>query len=466
MIRMRRIPTMITAVHTKSCYFRYELLLFLVIVFHATLLQGQINTFQRAYYQSQSNFGTCVKELSDSSYIVGGRRYGTPLMQTHLWHLNKQGDIKNVFSLCGGGVIGMITDKDDRIKITGASTACNGSGGDVFLTELDTTGNITFSHLFGTSGIDRGEDLIQIDSIRYILACYNNPNPDLYCVDTSGTVIWSQSYGLSGLYRIKRNLEGGYFICGNAGGGFVDPMYVAKIDSLGNVIWYKTFYNPNSEIFTDIEPTPDSGVIAVTDFNGLYKISATGDSVWKKTMNGPSQRLITNSDGDILIIGGGMRLTKVDTSGTILWSYTYWIYPVVVGVLSYDGWDVIQTSDGGYLLVGEIDSLGTKNLYVVKTDSLGQVTTGLSEINPSAQTQCYPQPFTEETIITFTAADGLPISGNHTLEIFTSLGQKVREETISAFPYHFHRNRLPSGLYVYTITHPGEIPVTGKMVVE
>ena len=430
----------------------------------------QSANWAKVYRLNAPSRGVAVKELNSGHYIIGAEYTSINQLPNRmiLFKTDEKGDSLNSIILCGSvtGDIELNPTKDEVVIVGTASSCIPNVQSDIVYYRLDTAFNLIDTALFGNSGLDKGKRIITDYDSGYVMACYNTSYPDLLNFDKNGNTIWSKSYGLSGLTSIKRNLEGGYFICGNAGGGFVDPMYVANIDSLGNVIWYKTFYNPNSEIFTDIEPTPDSGVIAVTDFNGLYKISATGDSVWKKTMNGPSQRLITNSDGDILIIGGGMRLTKVDTSGTILWSYTYWIYPVVVGVLSYDGWDVIQTSDGGYLLVGEIDSLGTKNLYVVKTDSLGQVTTGLSEINPSAQTQCYPQPFTEETIITFTAADGLPISGNHTLEVFTTQGQKVREETIYNFPFHFHRNRLPSGLYVYTITHPGEIPVTGKMVVE
>ncbi|MBK7964053.1 MAG: hypothetical protein IPK10_01170 [Bacteroidetes bacterium] len=87
---------------------------------------------------------------------------------------------------------------------------------------------------------------------------------------------------MSGLYSVKHSLDGGYFICGNAGGGFVDPMYVAKLDSMGFVIWYKTFYNSGMFIFTDIEPTPDGGVVALCDNWHIYKISALGDSLWKK----------------------------------------------------------------------------------------------------------------------------------------------------------------------------------------
>ena len=455
-----------TGRYIRNSFFRNGRFLLWILLSFNTVLQSQPTSFMRVYYQSQSNFGTRVCELPDASFIIGGRRYGTPLFQTQLWHLNKYGDTIKVINICGGGVNGLTIDNNFKIKITGASTACLGNAGDVFLTELDTSGTVNFSHTFGTAGIERGEDVLQIDATKYLLACYNNPDPDLYCVDTSGNVIWSRSYGLSGLYRIKRNLEGGYFICGNAGGGFVDPLYVAKIDSIGNVIWYKTFYNPNGEIFTDIEPMSDSGVVAVTDYNGLYKLSSTGDSLWMKAINVPAQRLITSNDGNILIAGGGMSLTKVDTAGNILWSHLYWIYPAVVGVLGYDGWDVIETSDGGFLLVGEIDSLGTKNLYVVKTDSIGLVTTGLNNYEPNFSAFCYPQPFREQTTITLSNHQNTGAPNNWVLSVYNMQGILLREEPVSGFPYIFKRNNLTSGIYLYTITQAGKIPITGKMVVE
>ncbi len=457
-----------TGRYIRNSFFRNGRFLLWILLSFNTVLQSQPTSFMRVYYQSQSNFGTRVCELPDASFIIGGRRYGTPLFQTQLWHLNKYGDTIKVINICGGGVNGLTIDNNFKIKITGASTACLGNAGDVFLTELDTSGTVNFSHTFGTAGIERGEDVLQIDATKYLLACYNNPDPDLYCVDTSGNVIWSRSYGLSGLYRIKRNLEGGYFICGNAGGGFVDPLYVAKIDSIGNVIWYKTFYT-NITTFTDIQPTSDSGVVALTDVCQLYKISANGDSVWRRSVYPGTNRIITTSDGNLVFIGAGsigMSLIKTDTAANVIWS-RYFPHFANPSPNNYsNGWDVIETSDGGFLLVGEIDSLGTKNLYVVKTDSIGQVTTGLNNYEPSFSAFCYPQPFREQTTITLSNEQSIGAPNKWILSVYNIQGILLREEPVSGFPYIFKRNNLTSGIYLYTITQAGKIPITGKMVVE
>ena len=430
-------------------------------------------TWSRVYTLNAPSRGIAVKELNGGHFVIGIEYTSISSLPYRmlLLKIDSLGDSLVSKALCGSvtGDIEVGQNKNEVVIIGTASSCIPNIQSDIVYYRLDTMFNVLDTALFGNAGIDKGKRIINDYDSGYVMACYNTSYPDLIHIDHQGNQIWSMNYGLSGLNSIERNLEGGYFICGNAGGGFVDPMYVAKTDSMGNVIWHKTFYTNGLEEFRDVAQTLDSGIISLADNSTLYKISSSGDSIWKKQVYPGNQRILITSGNEIVLTGegiSGMSLVKIDTSANIIWSryYPYFANPSPSNYSA--GYDVIETSDGGFLLVGEIDSLGTKNLYIVKTDSLGQVTTGLSEINSSTQTRCYPQPFTEETIITFAAADGRPITGNRILEVFTGLGQKVREETISAFPYHFHRNRLPSGLYVYTITHPGEIPVTGKMVVE
>jgi hypothetical protein len=426
---------------------------------------SQQTTFQRIYHLPNDNYGTVIRELPNNTFVVGGRQFLLPLKQTFIWHLDFSGDTIKSFQACGGGVESLEIYNQNKILITGASTACNGSAGDVFLTGIDTQGLVLFSHTFGNSGIDRGRDILIDDDSAYIIACYNNSYPDLLKVDSSGHIIWSRNYGLSGLYSVKHSLDGGYFICGNAGSGFVDPMYVAKLDSMGFVIWYKTFYNNGMFIFTDIEPTPDGGVVAITDFAELYKISATGDSLWKRTGLIGTNRIITSSDGNLILSGGGMSISKVDTGGTTLWSYLYSYYPFTVGI-GYESNDVIQTSDGGYMLCGLIDSFGVQNLYVVKTDSLGLVTTGLFEVEDHLlRSYCYPNPMQLMAHITFSDIN-LPELKNNSICLYDSRGVLMQEEEVTSWPYIIHRNNAPPGFYFYTISNEKKIISTGKLVME
>ena len=430
-----------------------------------TNLFGQQTSFQRIYPRNMDTYGTVVRELSDSSFMVGGRLYFATTSQTLLWHLNFFGDTIKTFQTCGGGVDALEVDKLGNLVVTGISSACNGPAGDVFLTGIDTQGTVLFSHTFGNSGIDRGRDILINNDSTFVIACYNGSYPDLLKVDSTGNILWSRSYGLSGLYSVKHSLDGGYFICGNAGGGFIDPMYVAKLDSMGFVIWYKTFYNNNMFIFTDIEPTPDGGVVALCDNWNLYKISSTGDSLWKKNVYPAYSRITTTSDGNLIMTGAGMSLSKVDTSGGVIWAHYYPYYTPSVG-FGYTSNDVIQTSDGGYMLCGLIDSFGVQNLYVVKTDSLGLVTTGLFEIeNQLLKSYCYPNPMQQTTQITFSDMN-LPVLKNNTLRLYDSRGILLNEEQVLSWPYTLHRNNTPRGFYFYTISSQNEVISTGKLVME
>jgi hypothetical protein len=446
----------------NSISIRLALLLFLLIENSA-----YAQSWMKAYYLPGGMVGYGVVEDTGDGFTIVGSRALLNQNKIRMIQVDYNGDTIKMKDHCGFEGSAITKDYFGGYYVTGIASSCIPNVQyDIEVLHVDSNLNELWKIAYGNTGIDKGKRIINDYDSGFVMACYNTSYPDLIHIDKHGSQIWSMNYGLSGLTSIKRNLEGGYFICGNAGGGFVDPLYVAKIDSIGNVIWYKTFYNPNGEIFTDIEPMADSGVVAVTDYNGLYKLSSTGDSLWMKAINVPAQRLITSNDGNILIAGGGMSLTKVDTAGNILWSYLYWIYPAVVGVLGYDGWDVIETSDGGFLLVGEIDSLGTKNLYVVKTDSIGQVTTGLNNYEPNFSAFCYPQPFREQTTITLSNEQSIGAPNKWILSVYNIQGILLREEPVSGFPYIFKRNNLTSGIYLYTITQAGKIPITGKMVVE
>ena len=103
---------------------------------------------------------------------------------------------------------------------------------------------------------------------------------------------------------------------------------------------------------------------------------------------------------------------------------------------------------------------------MVKTDSLGLVATGLSNPEPDFSAHCYPQPFREQTTITLSNEMNAGSANKWELTVYNVQGILLREESISGFPYVFKRNNLSSGIYLYTITQIGKIPVTGKMVVE
>jgi hypothetical protein len=436
------------------------------ILLICTNLFGQQISFQRIYYFPNGMVGYALKERVGVGYYVLGSQANISLDKIRIVQLNDFGDTVKLRNFCGFEGSDFAFTPDSGFVITGIASLCIPNVQfDLLVSKVDSLLNQNWLYAFGDSQIDKGKRIINNADGSYTIACYNNSYPDLLKIDSVGTIIWSRSYGLSGLYSVKHSLDGGYFICGNAGGGFVDPMYVAKLDSMGFVIWYKTFYNGGMFIFTDIEPTPDGGVVALCDEASLYKISSTGDSLWKKNVYPAYSRITTTTDGNFIMSGSGMTLTKTDTSGNILWAHYFSFYTPTSGI-SYTSNDVIQTSDGGYMLCGLIDSFGVQNLYVVKTDSQGLVTTELFEVeNQLLKSYCYPNPMQLTAHITFSDVS-LPELKNNSISLYDSRGVFIKEEEVTFWPYTLQRNNAPPGFYFYTISNEKRVISSGKLVME
>jgi hypothetical protein len=113
----------------------------------------------------------------------------------------------------------------------------------------------------------------------------------------------------------------------------------------------------------------------------LIKTDSSGNKLWDKTFGGTADdfgvSVRQTQDGGYIIagytfsFGAGMRdcwLIKTDSSGNKLWDKTFG------GTRDDMCYNVLQTPDGGYLLVGNTWSFGPDNsghIWVIKTDSSG-----------------------------------------------------------------------------------------------
>jgi hypothetical protein len=162
--------------------------------------------------------------------------------------------------------------------------------------------------------------------------------------------------------------------------------------------------------------------------------------------------------------------------------------------LNNKGFEVERYSTNGWEIIGWVDGKGTttkpstysftdKNtvagivLYRLKqidfdgtstySNSIQINTTGISgENNPTiyALEQNFPNPFNPSTVIRFS----LPASGNVTLNVYNSLGEKVAELVNSTMPagnhqIEFNSKDLSSGLYFYEI-RTGDFTSIKKMI--
>jgi hypothetical protein len=155
--------------------------------------------------------------------------------------------------------------------------------------------------------------------------------------------------------------DGGYVVVGTTSsfGAGKSDIYLVKADAKGNRVWTRTFGDTDDDYGQSVQTTVDSGYIIagyVGDSVCLIKTDAEGNQVWTKTfgdavMDGGLSVLQARDCGYVLLYQryiGDVEyacLAKTDASGVLSWSE---FLPII-------GESALQTSDGGYVVVGEVD---------------------------------------------------------------------------------------------------------------
>ena len=204
-----------------------------------------------------------------------------------------------------------------------------------------------------------------------------------------GQTTFQKTYGGSGnenCYSIIQTTDGGYALCGftsSFGFGNVD-IYILKIDGSANLQWSKTIGGTGEDKGFSIIQTNDNGyaISGLTNSYGagsydvyIIKLDSGGNLQWAKVIgtnfNDQGYKIIQTNDGGYMVggfTGGGccVYLFKLDNAGILQWS---------TSVQGGYGFSMTETSDGGFALGGYTGSFGAGNfdMYLVKFNSSGNL---------------------------------------------------------------------------------------------
>ncbi|WMW23965.1 hypothetical protein RE474_07590 [Methanolobus sediminis] len=223
----------------------------------------------------------------------------------------------------------------------------------------------------------------------------------LYEVGSDGNIVWSTYFGGDQddyFTAVVEDGEGDYLALGNTastGSGKRDALMV-KVDSNGNEVWDRTFYE-DSSIISSAQKTSDGNLIlagmraplitAGGNLMGLLiKVDPEGNELWSKTF-GPGwirkydyfNTVQETPEGEFIMAGlttsfssSNMEdgwLVKADSEGNELWNKSFG--DVDLDMLN----SVTSCSDGGYITVGKSKPYGQSlfNAWAVKTDKDGNL---------------------------------------------------------------------------------------------
>lgn len=339
-----------------------------IIIYQITLtFNAQAPNIQwlKCFGGSDIDNGATAKQTSDGGYIVIGNTYS---------------------------VDGDVTDAPGSV--------------DFWILKLNSVGVIQWQKTLGSLNTDSAYDIEQTSDGGYVfIGTVGNSNGDVVGsfgsqiwvvkLNSTGTITWQKTLGGTydeNGYCIKQTTDGGYIIAGSNNSsdgevtgnhGFIDA-WIVKLSSTGVLQWQKSYGGTEFDEAFSIKQTSDGGYIVaaytgsnngnVTNFRGFYdawilKLNSSGNLVWQKTIGGSSQdridKIEITSDGGYILAGGtgsnngdvfgnhggyDAWVVKMNSSGTIQWQKT-------IGGTTIDvAKSIIQTTDGGYAVVGNTAS--------------------------------------------------------------------------------------------------------------
>jgi uncharacterized repeat protein (TIGR02543 family) len=228
----------------------------------------------------------------------------------------------------------------------------------VFAAESDMP-NLGWDRLVGGGDYDEMNGSTTTADGNFISAGAKGGDGMLVKTSPQGTIIWEKNIGGNGserLYLVVELKDGSFIAAGysstSANGDITDTNngsgdgLLVKFNSNGEKIWDKLIGGSENDKFMSLVATKDGGFVAV----GASKSSADGEIV--DSNNGPGY----TNDGYIV---------KFDADGNIKWDNLF-------GSPEEDiFFDVIQTSDGGFVAVGSALDVSNDG---VDTNSGGEIT--------------------------------------------------------------------------------------------
>jgi uncharacterized repeat protein (TIGR02543 family) len=414
----------------------------------------------------------CIQQTSDGGYIIAGSscsndgdvqsvHHGT--VATHdFWvvKLDSDGDIEWERSLGGthddqahfvqqtsdGGyiVVGSSYSDDGDVQSVHHGTVATS---DLWVVKLDSDGDIEWERSLGGTYEENGLSIQQTGDGGYIVAgtSYSNDGDvqsvhhgavatsrDAWIVklDLEGDIEWERSIGGAyddGVTSIRQTSDGGYIfvglsysndgdVSGHHGTAATRDYWVVRLYSNGDIDWQKSLGGSDNDAGRAIEQTSDGG----------YIVSGYADS----------------TDGDVSGNHGALDywVVKLSPDGNTLWK------KCLGGSYHEDAFDIKQTRDGGYIVVGVSSSnnddvtghhgsTATPDYWLVKLDSDGnlkwQRSLGGSGPENGGRSLCHTNDG-GYAIIGYSRSDDGDVSGHHgSLATYDLWAVKLYSDTYS-----------------------------------
>lgn len=362
------------------------------------------NVWTNIFGGTGSDSGSTVRQTSDGGYLIVGTTSSFGAGDSDIYIIKTDAYGKALWEKTFGGT-GVDTGttvyqtSDGGYLIVGTTLSAIAFETDIYLVRTDANWNTLWTKtLIGTKP-DGISSVQQTPDGSFLIARTAGLSVNLMKMDTEGNTLWTKTFdvpGIDAVTSLGQTSDGGYIIVGKKREDVspYEDVSLNRTDGEGKVLWTNTLSFMGCEVRNSVQQTPDGGYIrSGTRVSSCYKgrsqayilrANSEGNIIWTSSFTGQWQAIgfsmQQTSDGGYILAGAttadtyfwgheNVYLVKTDSSGNSQWERTF-------GGSEHDwGTSVQQTSDGGYIIVGETNSFSpiTSNLdiYLIKTDSEG-----------------------------------------------------------------------------------------------
>ena len=296
------------------------------------------------------------------------------------------------------------------VGTTGPTPCQLGCNWDGWVIRINARGEIIWTRQVGGNGADlltsvilRGDDCLVTGS-KYVFPLARQAW--LLDIAPNGNVVWERTLGGNqddSATEIIGTADGGLLLIGQtASFGTHDgksDVWLVKLNAQGEAVWTKTYDLGDDDMGTSIIPfqndrfiittvtcTANCGGLNQQGYAGYLVVDSAGNILKTQTFTeGPKNKLLkvrpTNDGGAVIVGATSMNekfpsedtwIVKLDADAETSWVKVFSSYG------KYDGgFDIVQTSDGGYVVaaysqVEQTPAMNFDNFWVVRLNSTGE----------------------------------------------------------------------------------------------
>jgi hypothetical protein len=352
---------------------------------------------------NEAAFGNDVFPTSDGGYIVTGGIGVTP-HNGYVGKLSSAGKFQWQEQLGTGDATftSVQQTSDGGYILAGGINSDN-----AWVVKLGSAGTLQWQEVFPGAQSATASQIKQTSDGAYIVVGNTTDSTGtefawIAKLSSTGALQWQQQLGSSSFaaaFSVQQTSDGGYIISGTSGVIGSSSVLVAKFSSAGAVQWQQTYGTGNEDNGNSVQQTSDGGYVVggeVVTANPdgsrpgealLLKLTSTGAIQFQDVFNAnigldrssDATSVKQTPDGGYILAGTdgfaqnsgpttASWLARTTATGALSWQHVF----LPASDFSNFG-SVRLTSDGGFVAVGTADVDFSDSIWLVKTDTNGNV---------------------------------------------------------------------------------------------